>query len=66
MNQKTRDSIDAMDKEVTSCFTKEESEEFLLLAGKLKKAFVKGAVAIRRSDTLLRQHPAARIAIQLS
>lgn len=38
MNKKTRNSIDAMDKDITSCFTKEETEEFIRLAKKLKKS----------------------------
>lgn len=38
MNKKTRNSIDAMDEDITSCFTKKETEEFIRLAKKLKKS----------------------------
>lgn len=38
MNERTRHSIDTMDEDITSCFTKEEAEEFLRLAQKLKKS----------------------------
>lgn len=38
MNKKTRYSIDTMDQDIVSCFTKEEAEEFLRLAQKLKKS----------------------------
>lgn len=38
MNERTRHSIDTMDEDIMSCFTKEEMEEFLRLAQKLKKS----------------------------
>lgn len=38
MNEKTRYSIDTMDEDIISCFTKEEAEEFLRLAQKLKNS----------------------------
>ena len=38
MNRRARHSIDTMDAEITSCFSKEEQEEFLRLAKKLKKS----------------------------
>ncbi len=45
INKKTRDSIDTMDKEITSCFTKEETEEFLCLAKKLKQSLCKNTLS---------------------
>lgn len=38
MNRKTRHSIDSMNEDIASCFTKEETEEFLRLVRKLKES----------------------------
>lgn len=38
INRKTRHSIDTMNDDLASCFTKEEEEEFIRLAKKLKKS----------------------------